>query len=133
MNRLWTFKIMLLLALAQGVLALLRAFNWVRVGTDLIGQGLVLLPVVGAVAILRGVFIFIVAGLYLLFVGGAALGRSWARGCCVIAAIVNLVLVINALFQGASLAEVILWSIIPIVLLIYLFSTPGRAALRYAM
>ena len=133
MNRPWTFKIMLLLALAQAAMGLLRAFNWVRVGTDLIGQGLLLLPVVGAVAIVRGLFIFIVAGLYLLFAAGAVLGKSWARGCCVIAAIVNLILVINALFQGASLAEVIVWSVIPIVLLIYLFSTPGRAALGYAV
>ncbi len=38
-------NIILLLALVQGGFGLLRAYNWVQIGTDLFGQGLLLLLV----------------------------------------------------------------------------------------
>jgi hypothetical protein len=122
------FKIILLLALIQAVAGLLRAFNWVQLGGDLFHQGLLLLPMVGAVAVLRGLFITAVALLYFLFVAGAILGKSWASWVGATAAVINLLIVLGALAQGGFLAEAIAWSAIPVVLVIYLFSESGRNA-----
>jgi hypothetical protein len=62
-----SLKIMGLLALAQGAFGLLRAYGWVHVGVDLFRDGLLILPVVGTLAVLRGVFVAGVAFLYFLF------------------------------------------------------------------
>ena len=40
MSKPWSHKVIALLALIQGVFGLLRAYNWVQIGTDLFGQGL---------------------------------------------------------------------------------------------
>jgi hypothetical protein len=132
MSKSLSFKIILLLALVQGVAGLLRGFNWVRLGGNLFGQGLLLLPMVGAVAIMRGLFIAVVALLYVLFVIGGLLGRSWAWWPCLTAAIINLLVVLSALAQGATVVEAIAWSVIPVILLFYFFSQTGKVALRGA-
>ena len=62
-----SYKIIAFLALIQGGLGLLRAYNWVQIGANLFSQGLLLLPFVGAMAVMRGLFISIVALLYVLF------------------------------------------------------------------
>jgi hypothetical protein len=67
MSKPWSHKVIALLALIQGVFGLLRAYNWVQIGTNLFGQGLLLLPFVGAVAVMRGLFVSLVALLYVLF------------------------------------------------------------------
>ncbi|HEY7555244.1 MAG TPA: hypothetical protein VIH18_10595 [Candidatus Binatia bacterium] len=126
------FKIILVLALVQGIAGVLRGFNWVKVGSDLYGQGLLLLPMVGAVAVMRGLFIVAVALLYVLFVSGALLGKSWAWWVGVTAAIINLLIVMGAVAQGGLVVEGIAWSVIPIILLVYLFSPTGRSALQCA-
>jgi len=120
------FKIIALLALLQGVFGLLRAYNWVQIGANLFGQGLLLLPFVGAVAVMRGLFISVVAFLYVLFGVGALLGKSWAWAC-ITAAVIHLLLVVGALVQGASVLEAIAWSVIPVILLFYFFSQRGDA------
>jgi hypothetical protein len=132
MDRPLSFKIMLSLALIQAVGGMLRAFNWVRVGVDLFEQGLLLLPMLGVVAVMRGLLISVVALLYVLFVVGAMLQRSWAWVPCLIAAIVNLLLVLSALIQGSPLVQIIAWALIPAVLLWYIFSPTGRAALKFS-
>jgi hypothetical protein len=126
------FKIILLLALVQGVAGLLRGFNWAQIGVDLFGQGLLLLPTLGAMAVMRGLFISLLALLYVLFIIGALLGKSWAWWPCVSAAIINLLLVLSALAQGASVAEAVAWSVIPVILLFYFFSQRGHDALKGA-
>jgi uncharacterized membrane protein (DUF2068 family) len=132
MDRQLSLKIMALLAFVQALAGLLRAFNWVQVGVNLFGQGLLLLPFVGAVAVMRGLFISVVALLYVLFAIGALLGKSWSRWLGLTAAIINLLLVVSALAQGAGLIETIAWSAIPVILVIYLFSQTGRKALKGA-
>lgn len=128
MNKSLGFKIILLLALVQGIAGLLRGFNWVRVGGNLLGQGLLLLPMIGAAAVMRGLFIAIVALLYLLFVFGGLLGRSWAWWPCLAATIINLLLVLSSLAQGSLAVEAIGWSAIPVILLVYYFSRRGHDA-----
>ena len=132
MSKSLSFKIMVLFALVQGVAGLVRAFNWVQIGFDLFGQGILLLPFIGAVAVMRGLFISVVALFYVLFAIGALLRRSWAWWICLTAVVVNLLLALSGLAQGAPVAEAIAWSVIPGILLIYLFSQTGRNALKGA-
>ena len=51
-----------------------------QVGVDLFGRGLLLLPFIGVVAVMRGLLLAVVALLYVLFDGAALLRRSLARG-----------------------------------------------------
>jgi len=132
MGKSLTLKIMIALGVIQGVAGLLRGFNWVQFGSDIFRQGLFLLPMIGAVAVMRGVFIAGIALLFLLFVVGALLGKSWAWWICLTAVVVNLIIVLSALAQGGLVAEGIAWSVIPVILLFYLFSQTGREALRGA-
>lgn len=122
-------KLILVLALIQCLAGLARGFNLVQFGGDLFRQGLLLLPMVGALAVMRGLFIAAVALLYLLFVVGALLAKSWAWWMGLIAAGVNLVVVASAVAQGGLLVEGIAWSVIPAILLWYLFSKAGTEAL----
>ena len=132
MDRSSMVKVMALLAFVQGIAGVLRAFNWLEAGVNLFGQGILILPLVGAVALLRGLFISLIGLLYVLFATGALLGKSWARWVGLTAAIVNLLLVLSVLVQGASLLEAIAWAVIPALLIIYLFSEAGRKTLKVA-
>jgi hypothetical protein len=125
-----SFKIILLLALLQGVFGLLRAYNWVQIGANLFGRGILLVPFVGAVAVMRGLFISVVALLYVLFVIGALLGSRWAWWSCLTAVVVNLMIVLSGLAEGAPVTEVVAWSVIPAILIFYFFSQMGRDALK---
>ena len=128
MQPLLSLKIIAFLALVQGLLGLLRASNWVKIGADLFGQGVLLLPAVGLLAIFRGLVIAFVALLYVLFFSAVLLGKSWARWIGVAAAIVNLLLVLSALVQGTPILDALAWSVIPALLLFYIFSVSGREA-----
>ncbi len=130
MNQPFSFRLMLFLALLQGVFGLLRAYGWVQIGADLFRQGLLLLPFVGAVAVLRGLFISVVALLYVLFVVGALQGKTWARWVCLTAIVINLLLVLNSLIHGANFIRAVIWAVVPVILLFYLFSQTGRDALK---
>ena len=132
MGKTASLNVIRLLAFAQAVAGLLRAFNWVQIGVNLFSQGILLLPFIGVVAVIHGLLISIVALLYVLFVIATFLESRWARWVGLVGAILNLLLVLSALIQGAPLAEVIAWSLIPSLLLFYLFSSMGRRALEYA-
>jgi len=127
-----SYKIIAFLALIQGGLGLLRAYNWVQIGANLFSQGLLLLPFVGAMAVMRGLFISIVALLYVLFFIGAMLGKGWAWWPGLTAAMINILLALSALAQGASAVEAIVWSVIPVILFIYFFSQRGPVAVKSA-
>jgi hypothetical protein len=62
--------------------------------------------------------------LYILSVIGALLEKDWAWWTCLTAVVLNLVLVVSGLIQGASILQALAWSVIPVVLLFYLFSSP---------
>ena len=132
MNRSLGFKIILFLAFLQSVFGLLRAYNWVQFGVDLFGQGVLLLPFIGAVAVMRGLIISLVALLYLLSVFGALLAKGWAWWTGVIAVVLNLLLVLTGLAQGASVLDALAWSVIPVIVLFYLFTPTKNNALRSA-
>ena len=117
-----------ILALVQGVLGVFRAFEWFSIGADQFGQGLLILPLVGAIAIFRGGMIIVLATLYLLFTVGLFLQKSWAWWLGLIVAAINILLVINVVIQGESVSRAGFWLIAPIIIAAYLLSPPGRAA-----
>src|SRR5512133_55894 len=99
MKKSLTLKIILFLALLQGIAGLVRALGWVQIGADLFSQGLLLLPFVGAVSMMRGLFISVVALLYFFFLIGGLMEKGWAWWVGCAAAAINLFLVIGAFAQ----------------------------------
>jgi hypothetical protein len=132
MIRSLSFQIILFLAFLQGVFGLARAYDWVQIGVDLWGQGALLLPFVGAAAVMRGSIIAVVALLYMLSVFGALLAKGWAWWTGLIAVVLNLLLVFSGLAYGAPVLEALAWSAIPVILLFYLFFPRRSNAFRSA-
>ena len=132
MIRSLSFQIILFLAFLQGVFGLARAYDWVQIGVDLWGQGALLLPFVGAAAVMRGSIIAVIALLYMLSVFGALLAKGWAWWTGLIAVVLNLLLVFSGLAYGAPVLEVLAWSAIPVILLFYLFFPRRSNAFRSA-
>jgi hypothetical protein len=117
------------LALLQGVLGLLRSFDIVRFGVNLAGQGALLQPLLGILTAARGGLVAIIALLYLVFAVGALRQGAWSWWVGLTAALLNGLLVVNTMVQGASIALSSLWAIVPVVLVSYLFAPAGRRAL----
>jgi hypothetical protein len=120
-------RVIAALALLQGVLGVLRALQWFRVGADLMNQGLLLLPMVGVVAWLRGFLVVVIALLFGVFAYGAWFRRDWAPPLGLVVAAVNILLVLSALFQGAAMGQTFYWLIVPVIMIGYLLSPAGRS------
>jgi hypothetical protein len=129
-NKPLSLKVIAVLALVQSALGLLRAFHWFEAGSDLLGQGLLILPAIGLVALARGGLIAAIALLYVAFAVATFIGQAWARPLGISAAVVNLLLVLSVVAQGELLIRALLWTVIPVIILGCLFSPAGREALR---
>ena len=123
-------KVVAVLALVQSALGVLRALQWFDTGSDLMGQGLLILPMVGVLAFFSGGFVAAIAILYVVFACGALLGWGWVRWLGIVVAALTLLMIVNVVIQGESPARALVWSIVPVVMLCYLFSAPGRQALK---
>ena len=117
------------LAAVQSIGVILRALEWFDIGSDLMEQGLLLVPLLGLIAIGRGMLVAVVALLFALFACGALLERRWARWFGVVLAIVNLLMVVSLIIQGEPPLRALIWAIVPVVMLGYLLSAPGQRAL----
>ena len=116
-----------LLALVQAALGILRALQWFQVGSDLSRAGLVLYPILGLVAVARGVLVVAIALLYVLFAWAASTGRTWAPGVGLAACVLNTLAVLVLLLTGESLGAALFWIIVPALVGGYLLWT-GRPA-----
>jgi hypothetical protein len=114
-----------ILALIQSALGVLRAFHWFNVGSDLMGKGILILPLVGMVAYARGALVVAIGLLYVFFAFALLTLRRSARPIGLVAAIVNLLLALSVAIQGESLFQVLVWSIVPGIVLWYLFGRVG--------
>ena len=94
------------------------------------GQGVVFIPLMGLVAIARGGLVAGMAVLYVLFAVGAFAGKKWAWWVGVVAALMNVFLVLNLMFLGESIVRSLFWVIVPAILLYYL-SNAQRHSLRF--
>jgi hypothetical protein len=119
-----------LLALAQGVFGVLRALHWVDIGSDLIQRGILVLPIIGAMAFARGALVAIMAVLYGLFAWGLLKRRGWARALGFAVVLMNLVLVGLAFVAGESPTRGLPWAIVPVIVVVYLLGPAGRRQLR---
>jgi hypothetical protein len=122
--------IIAILAIAQAVFGVLRAFEWFHIGGDLIGQGLLLLPMVGVVAYARGFLVIVLGLLYLVFASGMLLGRRWAWSLGIVVAIVNILLVVNVMIQGESLWQALVGLIVPLAILWFLIFQARRESVE---
>jgi uncharacterized membrane protein (DUF2068 family) len=111
----------------RGGFGVLRAFEWFNIGADLLGQGLLILPLVGVVAFGRGGLVIVLATLYVLFAVGMLLQKSWARWLGLTVAAINILLVLNVVIQAEPVSRAAFWLIVPIVIAAYLLSPSGRA------
>ncbi len=111
-----------LLALTQAVFGALRSLELFQIGSDLFKQGLLIMPLVGTMAYARGLFIGVVVSLYVAFAVGSFMGRGWASSAGMVAAIINLLLVLGILIRGEFVLQGLLWSVIPVLILWYLLS-----------
>ena len=118
------------LALAQGVLGLLRALQWIQIGSDLVSRGVLLLPIIGAVAFARAALVALIAVLYGLIAWGLLARRRWARPLGLTVALVNLALVALPLLAGESPGPALLVMVVPVILVVYLLSPAGRRELK---
>jgi hypothetical protein len=113
------------LAVLQAVFGVLRAFAYFRIGGELAGQGIILIPLVRAVVYGRGGLIILIALLSFVFAAGVLLGKRWGWWCGLIAAVFNILLVLGLLIDGERIAELILWLIVPVLVIWFLFSRFG--------
>jgi hypothetical protein len=113
------------LAVVQGLFGVLRGFDYVRMGGELAAQGIILRPLLGAVAYGRGGLIILVALLSFIFAAGTLLGKSSVWWCGLIAAVLNIILVLGILTQGEHIAELMLWLVVPVLVIWFLFSRFG--------
>jgi hypothetical protein len=123
-------KVLATLAIAQAIFGVLRAFNWFQIGSDFLGQGLLILPAIGVLAYARGFLVISIALLYVLFAVGLLTEKSWAPSLGMMVALVNVLLVLSVVIQGESLAQGVLWLIVPSVIVVYLLSAGRKEAAK---
>jgi hypothetical protein len=114
------------LAMMQGIFGILRAFEFFRMGIYLSMRGILLLPVLGAVAFTGGKLVLVMALCYILFALGALLNQRWAWGLGMGVSLVTGLVVLSLMLKGAADLWSLLWLIVPVVLVWYLLSPVGR-------
>lgn len=121
-----TVTLIAILAAAQAIFGVLRAFDWFHIGSDLMGQGLLLLPLVGILAYGRGLLVIVIGLLYLLFAWGLFISRGWAWSLGMVIAIINILLVLSVLIQGEAILIALFGLVVPLTIIWYLLSPTGR-------
>src|SRR5262245_27075892 len=100
------------LGLVQATFAVFRALGFVQIGSDLIGRSILQMPL-GVLVFARAAQIGVTALLYGLFAWGTLAGRPWTRTVGLLAAALNLLLVLSAVIQGTPVVELLPWCIVP--------------------
>jgi len=116
--------IIAILALVQSAAGVMRALHWFDAGSDLLGRGLLILPLIGVMAYARGALVAGIALLYVVFALGVCTRKVWARSLGLTVAVVNLLLVLSVLIQGEALVRALFWAIVPVIMLWYLVARP---------
>ena len=130
MERTVSLILIAVLAVIQGILGILRAFAWLRMGLDLSGRGVFALPILSAASFTHGMLVLVIALLYILFALGALFGQRWARGLGLGVSLVTLLVVLGYVLVGAPIIRSLLWLIVPVVLVGYLLSPVGHQEFR---
>jgi hypothetical protein len=126
MERTVRLMVIAVLATMQGLVGLLRAFEWVRVGIDMGRQGMLVVPILGVVAFTWGKLVLVLALCYILFALGALFKQRWAWELGVGVSLVTGLVVVSLMLKGGADLWSLLWLIVPVVLVWYLLSPVGR-------
>jgi len=113
------------LAVIQGLFGVLRGFDYLRMGGEVAARGIILRPLLGAIEYGRGVLIILIALLSFIFAAGILLGKSSVWWCGLVAAVLNVMLVLGILTEGEHIAELMLWLLVPVLVIWFLFSPFG--------
>jgi hypothetical protein len=130
MKRTVCLTLVAVLALIQGVCGILRAFEWLRVGSALRMQGILLLPLLAPAAFTRGKLVLVLALCYILFAVGALFHQRWAWGLGLGVSLVTGLVFLHLMFEGGADPWALVWLIVPVVLVGSLLSPVGRQAFR---
>ena len=130
MNEPLSLILIAVLAVIQGILGILRAFEWLRMGFDLSGRGVFALPRLSAATFTHGMLVLVIALLYILFALGALFGQRWAWGLGLGVSLVTGLVVVSYVLVGAPIIWSLLWLIVPVVLVGYLLSPVGHQEFR---
>jgi len=114
------------LAMIQGLFGVLRGLYYMRLAGELMGEGPLGRPLTAAVVYGRGALIVLVVLLSFIFAAGVLLRKSSVWWCGLIAAVLNILLVLGILIDGERIAESLLWLVVPLLVIWYLFSRFGR-------
>ena len=118
-----------MLAIVQAAVGIFWAIRWFHLAGQLGERGALLLPLAGAIVFVRAVFAVIIALLYLAFVVGVFRQRQWAWGVGMLAVVLNLLGAAALILTGDAFALIAARALVAIVILAYLVSAAGRAAL----
>jgi hypothetical protein len=118
------------LAMMQGIVGILRAFEFFRMGINLSMQGTLLLPILSVGAFTLGKLVLVMALCYILFALGALLHQRWAWGLGLGISLMTGLVVLMLMRKGAADLWSLLWLIVPVVLVWYLLSPIGRQEFR---
>ncbi|HEY7168952.1 MAG TPA: hypothetical protein VIB79_30625 [Candidatus Binatia bacterium] len=132
MKRPVALTVIAVLCILQAVLGFMRANHWFQAGTDLLGQGLLFIPLMGLIAYGRGILVGIIGFIYIAFGLGALAGKSWAWWVGILAAVLNVLLIVLAVSEGQAAGLALIGSIVPVIVLAYLFTAKARQFLKQA-
>jgi hypothetical protein len=118
-----------LLALVQTVMGSVRAVFWFELGDDMMAQGLLVTSVAGMLMMARAGIVALVVLLYATFSIGALARQGWAWWVGVLAAVLNLGILLPIWLTGEDLIPALTLTVIPLVLVCYLMAPAGRQAL----
>jgi hypothetical protein len=114
------------LALVQGFMVTLVALIWFGIAHVFSPDSGMTSPLLVMMAEAKGGVLVVLALLYLVFVLGAWHMRNWAWWVGLLASVLSILYVVRALLGGGSIIVGLVVLIIPLVIIWYLLSPPGR-------
>jgi uncharacterized membrane protein (DUF2068 family) len=114
------------LALVQGFMVTLVALIWFGIAHVFSPDSGMTSPLLVMMAETKGGVLVVLALLYLVFVLGAWHMRNWAWWVGLLASVLSILYVVRALLGGGSIIVGLVVLIIPLVIIWYLLSPPGR-------
>lgn len=129
MSRPRHLTIIMWFAVVQGLVAVLVALFWFGVAHIFSPDSGVTSPLIVMLAETKGGILIVLALTYFVFAWGAWRIRGWAWWVGLLASTLNVLYMARVLLGGGSVVAVLIVSIIPVVVIWYLFSPTGRRVL----
>lgn len=129
MTRPRSVTVIALLAIAEGIFALLVGLLWLQLGSIFDQEGGGMSSIIVMIAELRGWSLVVLSLFYFLFAVGARRTRVWAWWIGLLAPVLTLLYLVIVLARGGGAAALALFgSIVPVIMIWYLLTPEGRQA-----